>query len=167
MRLIILTVPSLIIGLLASTTGAAACGSGKLIFEDKFATLDSWTFDGSDAEMVAPGPNGLVAKVPPGKTASALHQPDRYDNFEVCASFEAKSVKGEGDFVALRFWTTDGKCGILGGHFHGQGLVCGQPLFARREADLRHSPGRRSLDHEARCKRGQCQPEGQQGYLLG
>ena len=101
---------------------AAACGKGKLIFADKFASLDAgWKFDGSDDDGITPGPNGLVVKVHPGNTSSAIHQPERYDNFEICTVFEAHSEKGAGDFVAVRFWTPDGNAEYWAVTFTGQG----------------------------------------------
>jgi len=66
----------------ASTDFAAACGNGKLILEDKFATLDSaWEF--TNKAKGEPGPKGLTAKVPPGKSVSGLNHSDHHKNFEL------------------------------------------------------------------------------------
>jgi hypothetical protein len=100
---------------------AVACGNGKLIFQDRFETLDpAWQFDGSVTSAKV-GAGGLVAEVPPGKTLSAIHLPGRYQNFEICASFETDSAKEAGDFVALRFWTTDGNDEYWAVTFTGKG----------------------------------------------
>lgn len=98
----------LIGGLIAGAGSARACGDGKLLFEDKFAALDSvWKFDGS-YEGAKPGAGGLVAEIPAGSTVSAINTAASYKSFELCAVFTSKGSKDTGNHFGLRFWTPDG-----------------------------------------------------------
>jgi hypothetical protein len=103
------SLPLLLVGILiASVEGAAACGNGKLIFEDKFETLGpSWKVEQKYRKLTT-GTGGLTITVAPGKDVGALNRSGVYKNFEVCAAFVTKSIKGADDLFAIRFWTPDG-----------------------------------------------------------
>ena len=95
-------------GLIAGAGSALACGDGKLLFEDKFEALDSaWKSDGSYEDFDV-GADGLVAKIPPGSTVSAINTSGHYKSFELCAVFTSKGTKDTGNHFGLRFWTPDG-----------------------------------------------------------
>jgi len=91
----------------APALAAAACGNGKLIFEDKFATLDpSWGF-GEDDPSRTNGPDGLVYKLDPNLSFNRLNQSELYDDYEVCAVYATK-VPGNADtYVGVYFLGSD------------------------------------------------------------
>jgi hypothetical protein len=98
----------LLIGiLLAGVRTAAACGSGKLIFEDKFETLDpAWGLSQSDPTR-SNGPGGLVYKFDPGNNTTLLNQTGFYDNYEVCGVFTTDVPANSDTYVAVDFWAND------------------------------------------------------------
>jgi hypothetical protein len=102
-RLLVLSVGVLIAGV----DGAAACGSGKLLFEDKFETIDpAWNLPREDATR-SNGPGGLVYKLGPGDSIITLNQSGLHENYEVCAVFTSE-VPAEADaYVAVDFWGSD------------------------------------------------------------
>lgn len=65
---------------IAGVEGAAACGNGKLILEDKFETLAPvWGFVKQD-DARTNGAEGLTYKLTPGDARQLLNQYDFYDN---------------------------------------------------------------------------------------
>jgi len=99
----------LVAGLLAGGAEAAACGSGKLIREDTFKTLDpAWAIEQKYTKLTA-GPDGLTIGVPAGKNVGALYQSGLYRSFELCIrAVTEKPDPNADDLLALRFWTPDG-----------------------------------------------------------
>ena len=93
----------MLVGLLiGSVEGAAACGNGKLLFEDKFATLDpAWGFSPDDTSLSS-GPEAF-----PGNYYSALNQSGLYDNYEVCVVFHTEIPANSGSYISVDFWGTD------------------------------------------------------------
>ena len=78
-------------GLLMAMSGAMACGSGKLLFEEKFASLDpAWGFSEND-ESRTNGPDGLTYKLKPNDSRFLLSQASLYDDYEVCATFTTEA----------------------------------------------------------------------------
>ena len=81
--------------LIASVEGAAACGNGKLMLEDKFATLDpAWDFKNSaptDTRTRTNGPGGLTYQLDEEALVWPLNTAAKHENYEVCAVFETKS----------------------------------------------------------------------------
>jgi hypothetical protein len=87
---------------------AAACGSGKLVFEDKFTTLDpAWAIE-KEYNSLNAGPDGLTIVLNPGQNVGALNRFGAYKNFEICISTVVSKEAGSDDMFALRFWTPDG-----------------------------------------------------------
>ena len=87
--------------IIAGGGSALACGGGKLLFEDKFETLDpSWGFD-KHVPARSNGPGGLVYKMPPDYSFALLNQSSLYDNYEVCAVF-VTDAPAKADFVDWR-----------------------------------------------------------------
>jgi hypothetical protein len=74
--------------LIASVVGAAACGNGKLILEDKFATLDpAWDFKNSaptDTRTRTNGPGGLTYQLDEEALVWPLNTAAKHENYEVC-----------------------------------------------------------------------------------
>jgi hypothetical protein len=89
---------------LLGSANAAACGKGKVLYEDTFETLDpSWELVGAFKDAV-PGPGGLTADVTPGRSFAATRPAGTNPNVEICATFTVKSAKETPDFFALSFW---------------------------------------------------------------
>ena len=96
-------------GLLMAMSGAMACGSGKLLFEEKFASLDpGWGFSEND-ESRTNGPNGLTYKLKPNDSRFLLSQASLYDDYEVCATFTTEAPENAGTYVAVDVWGVDSK----------------------------------------------------------
>ena len=88
---------------------AGACGSGKILFEEKFPTLDpAWGFSESD-ETRTNGPNGLTYKLKPKDSRFLLSQASLYDDYEVCATFTTETPENAGTYVAVDIWGVDSK----------------------------------------------------------
>jgi hypothetical protein len=106
------TLSLLLVGfLIASVEGAAACGNGKLILEDKFATLDpAWDFknsDPTDTSTRTNGPGGLTYQLDEEALVWPLNTAAKHENYEVCAGFETKSSADDMYLVGVRFWSLD------------------------------------------------------------
>jgi hypothetical protein len=93
--------------LIASVDGAAACGDGKLVLEDKFATLDpAWDFKNSDPTNTSThtnGPGGLTYQLDEEALVWPLNTAAKHENHEVCAVFETKSAADDMYLVGVRF----------------------------------------------------------------
>ncbi|MBX3519733.1 MAG: hypothetical protein KF835_06900 [Xanthobacteraceae bacterium] len=92
----------------AGTNAAAACGTGQILFEDKFEKMQpSWDFDSNEPGRTF-GPTGLVYKLMPGKAVGQLNQADLLTDYEVCATFQidVSSDKGE-TYFGVAFWFSD------------------------------------------------------------
>lgn len=90
-------------GLLFASGDAAACGSGKVLFEDNFETIKpSWDFEKEKGR--SNGPGGLTYTLEPGKSAGVVDQSGPYTDYEVCALFALDGGKPVPGFVAVRFW---------------------------------------------------------------
>jgi hypothetical protein len=94
---------------IAGAGSASACGTGRLVLEDKFNTLDpAWSIEKKYTKLTA-GPDGLTIVVPAGKDVGALNQFGAYKNFELCIWVVAeKADPAADDLFAVRFWTPDG-----------------------------------------------------------
>jgi hypothetical protein len=93
--------------IVAGGDAALACGSGKLLIEDKFETLDpAWGFEQNDAAR-SNGPGGLVYKLDPNDSIDLLNQAGLYDNYEVCAVFATEFPANAGGWVGVNFWGDD------------------------------------------------------------
>jgi hypothetical protein len=93
--------------IIAGVDGALACGSGKLLVEDKFETLDpAWGFDKTSPGR-SNGPGGLIYKFNPADNIDLLNQAGLYDNYEVCAVFATEVPANAGAWVAVNFWGND------------------------------------------------------------
>lgn len=94
-------------GLLVCMGEAMACGSGKVILEDKFETLDpAWGFSEKD-DTRKNGPDGLTYTLQPGDNIFLLNQAGLYNDYEVCAVFTTEAPEGAGTYVAVDVWGTN------------------------------------------------------------
>jgi hypothetical protein len=92
---------------LAGLASASACGTGKLLFEDKFATLNPiWGFGPTDPAR-SNGPGGLVYKIKPGASDTLLDQASFYDDYEVCIDFTIQAPANSNAYVGALFWGND------------------------------------------------------------
>ena len=71
-------------------TGAHACGNGKVIFEDKFETLDPGWGKASDRLSVDNG--ALVIKSEAGTGRWAMSQSDYYQDVAICVDATVVNV---------------------------------------------------------------------------
>jgi uncharacterized membrane protein len=103
MRLTVMLLSSFILGLIAAAGDAAACGEGKLIFDNGFKDFDqAWVLAG-DSDTPEIGPDGLTAAIEPGNDVAAGTR-DKYADVEVCAVVTSNSRDDATDFFGLRFW---------------------------------------------------------------
>lgn len=89
-----------------SASPAMACGSGKILFEDKFEKLDpAWGMTLGDGWTT--GPEGLKMVLKPNDAEPYLNQTSLYDDYEVCMTVTAEFT-GD-DFVDpyVMFWGSD------------------------------------------------------------
>jgi hypothetical protein len=93
--------------IVASATYADACGSGKVILQDKFEMLDpAWGFD-PESTIRSNGPDGLTYKLGPDNFVNLLNQSGIYDNYEVCAVFSSTVPENSDAYVSINFWASD------------------------------------------------------------
>jgi 3-keto-disaccharide hydrolase len=87
-------------------TWAHACGNGKVIYEDKFATLDpSW---GTPSDRLSVDNGALVIKPEPGTGRWAISQSDFYGDAAICADVTVVNVPDPNSgFTAIVFWYQD------------------------------------------------------------
>jgi hypothetical protein len=89
----------------AWSASAFACGSGKILFEDKFANLDpSWGITLGDGWSVG---QGLKMTMKPGDYNTYLNQTSLYDNYEVCLTVSAQLTGDDSVDPYVIFWGTD------------------------------------------------------------
>jgi hypothetical protein len=84
----------------SATSPAAACGSGKLIFEDKLATVPSWA-SGSDKSA---GPNGLTITENLANTTWFSGPPDGYASAELCVTVSAQGPESVDATAGVLFY---------------------------------------------------------------
>jgi hypothetical protein len=88
---------------------ALACGNGKLLFQDKFQTVDPrWQMAAVDPTRSV-GADGLSYTLAPNSAVSAINQTSLYDDYELCAHMTMKYPDEKSNAHAgLRFWADDG-----------------------------------------------------------
>jgi hypothetical protein len=86
---------------------ALACGNGKLLFQDKFQTVDPrWQMAAVDPTRSV-GADGLSYTLAPNSAVSAINQTSLYDDYELCAHMTMKYPDEKSNAHAgLRFWQT-------------------------------------------------------------
>jgi 3-keto-disaccharide hydrolase len=97
----------LIVGAACAVSGIAlACGTGKVLFEDKFEALDpSWNIP---ATAGAAGKDGLSVESAPNTVFNRLNQSSLYDNYEVCITYALQFGDPQSNSaVAILFWGAD------------------------------------------------------------
>lgn len=121
-------------GFLVAGTGiAAACGNGKLVFEDKFQTLaESWVLSG-DSDRPNAGGDGLTAAILPDHGVVARKVDTSYRDVDICAvatitSKNDPNKNGPGGFFAIRFWFGENGVSYWAVAFPGSGLYWVQRL---------------------------------------
>jgi hypothetical protein len=92
-----------------AVSDANACGNGKLVFEDKFETLDpAWGFGPpSENASRSNGPKGLVYKYAADHVTGLLNQTSVYNDYEVCAEFTTEGAADASPWVGVLFWGSD------------------------------------------------------------
>lgn len=92
--------------LLGSVDVAWSCGTGNVLFEDKFDTIDpSWALPEDPAR--SNGPDGLSFKWDPNKSLTPLNQSGYYENYEVCADVSMKFPENGAGSIGIAFWGID------------------------------------------------------------
>jgi len=117
-----------------STHGALACQGSKMLFQDRFNTLDpAW---GNDDNASASG-GRLLLRAPAGSSAFAdhlLNQTNVYTDVDECITVRFSSTKDQaGTSAGIVFWGTDDS--------HDYMLVItpiGQFIVMRKVADMRN-----------------------------
>jgi hypothetical protein len=90
---------------LAWSASAIACGSGKILFEDKFDKLDpAWGVTLGDGWSVG---QGLKMILKPGDTETHLNQASLYDNYEVCMTVSGQFTGDDTIDPYIIFWGAD------------------------------------------------------------
>jgi hypothetical protein len=79
---------------------AFACGGGKLLYEEKFATIPAWA-SGSDKSA---GPNGLTITENAANTTWFTGPPDPYGNAEICVTVSAQGPESVDATAGLAFY---------------------------------------------------------------
>ncbi len=90
---------------LAWSASAFACGSGKILFEDKFSSLDpSWGITLGDGWAVG---QGLKMTMKPNDSNLYLNQASLYDNYEVCMTVTSQFTGDDTIDPYIVFWGAD------------------------------------------------------------
>jgi hypothetical protein len=86
-------------------TDANACGNGKVIFEDKFETLDpSWGNPGTGLKVE----NGALVVTPAtGRSWEAVSESDYYGDAAICVDATVTSGDPANSYIAIIFWYQD------------------------------------------------------------
>lgn len=114
--------------LIASIGIAAACGNGKLVFEDKFQTLaESWMLS-SDSDRPNAGGDGLTAALLPDHVVSARKIDTSYRDVDICAVATLTNKNNPNAFFAVRFWFGDNGVSYWAVAFPASGLYWVQRL---------------------------------------
>jgi hypothetical protein len=94
--------------LLLGGQAAQACGSGKILFQDKFTAIDPrWNLDAVDATRSV-GADGLTKTLNAGDFILPLSQAGLYDNYQLCATMTMKYPDDKsGSFIGIIFWADD------------------------------------------------------------
>jgi hypothetical protein len=96
------------LALFAGSGTAEACGTGKVLFEDSFETLQS-TWGKADEELMVEN-GSLLMKPKANFTFWAPNTASIYDDVDVCAEVTSVEVSNPGNsFVGLVFWYEDDK----------------------------------------------------------
>jgi hypothetical protein len=105
-RVLLAGVMTLGSSVLFGATWAQACGNGKVIYEDKFETLDpSW---GKASDRLSVDQGALVIKAEPGQGRWALSQSDVYADAAICVDATVMNVPDPNSgFTAIVFWYQD------------------------------------------------------------
>ncbi len=80
---------------------AAACGGGKLLYGEKFATLPAWIAASPEKSV---GPNGLSITESTGDTTWFQGPPDAYGNAEICVTVSAQAAGSDGASAGIAFY---------------------------------------------------------------
>ena len=127
----------LLIGFLIASRGTAeACGNGKVLFEDKFQTLDkSWVFAG-DSDTPNPGADGLTAAIQHDHDVAALKTDVEYQDVDVCGVAIVTNKSDPGGFFTIRFWLGDNGVHYWAVAYPGKGLYFVERFEKDKKATL-------------------------------
>jgi hypothetical protein len=85
---------------------ALACGKGKLLFQDKFQTIDPrWHLSADPTRSLDAGV--LSYTFPPNLGITVLNYAGVYDDYEVCAQITMKQNETSNSSAGLIFWGVD------------------------------------------------------------
>ena len=101
----ILMVAALALGGELAATEATACGNGKVIFEDKFETLDPSWGNVTDLKKVENG--ALVLTPEPGKSVWGISESDYYTDAAICVDATVTNGLPEEAYHSIVFWFQD------------------------------------------------------------
>jgi hypothetical protein len=88
---------------------ALACGKGKLLFQDKFQTVDPrWQLGAADPTRSV-GADGLSYSLAPSLQMYPINQTSLYDDYELCAEITMSDFnETSNSYAGLTFWANDG-----------------------------------------------------------
>jgi len=96
---------TVLLGLFAALPGSAtACGTGKLLFEDKFTQRPAWINPSADA---AAGATGLIVREKTANGYWLAGPPQPYANVEVCVTVSAQSGSADQAAAGISFFFHD------------------------------------------------------------
>jgi Domain of Unknown Function (DUF1080) len=101
----ILMAAALALGGELAATEATACGNGKVIFEDKFETLDPSWGNASNRKNVENG--ALVLKPESGRSVWAISESDYYSDAAICVDATVTNGTPEFAYHSIVFWFQD------------------------------------------------------------
>jgi hypothetical protein len=85
---------------------ALACGPGKVLFEDDFATIDPAWHIVPDASVAA-GPTGVKNTVKPNFEGVWINQAGLYQDSQICMKVSVDFQPGDQPWYGVLFWATD------------------------------------------------------------
>ena len=90
-----------------SSTNGWACGTGKVLFSDNFATLSpTWNLGDGDSSR-SNGPDGLTYSLKPKNSIDRLSNAALYDDYEVCGKFKVSKAGDQSASYGVKFWGVD------------------------------------------------------------
>jgi hypothetical protein len=96
-------IPIVLTGILLGGQSALACGKGKLLFQDKFQTLDPrWQLTAPDQDRSIDA-GVLSYALQPEHLVVAINQAGIYEDYELCAQIAMKQDETSDAYAGLVF----------------------------------------------------------------
>jgi hypothetical protein len=100
-------IPIVLTGILLGGQSALACGKGKLLFQDKFQTLDPrWQLTAPDQDRSIDA-GVLSYALQPEHLVVAINQAGIYEDYELCAQIAMKQDETSDAYAGLVFWAAN------------------------------------------------------------